>query len=189
VLTHHPHRAFDEWRDQSGHQAHTIMGARLFGRTDPRRFPLMLLNNYLAGPCMNSRLNQELREKRGYVYTVDSSFALMSNCGVMFIYFGSDEAHVAKCRTLIERELDQLAQSPIKPVIFDRIKRQYIGQLKVSSDNRESFAMSLGKSLLYFNEVHDIERTTKELEAVTAEDVRAVAELLTSDKYSCLTLL
>ena len=37
---------------------------------------------------MNSRLNRELREKRGYVYTVDSNVSLMSDTGLMLIYFG-----------------------------------------------------------------------------------------------------
>ncbi|MDE6559712.1 MAG: insulinase family protein [Muribaculaceae bacterium] len=67
---------FDKVDDRDGHQAHTLLGFRVFGRKDPRRFPLFLLNNYLGGPCMNSRLNQELREKRGLVYTVDSNVSL-----------------------------------------------------------------------------------------------------------------
>ena len=179
---------FDETICNNNHQAHTLIGTRVFGKYDPRRFALFLLNNYLGGPCMNSRLNQELRERRGYVYTVDSTLALMSNCGLFQIYFGCDFNHIKKCKQIIRNEIDRLANSPMKPRDFEIAKRQYIGQLHVSSDNRESQAMSMGKSLLYYGEIHDIEWTTKQIKEVTAEDVRSVAELLCADKCSSLTL-
>ena len=83
---------FDLRRDRGNHQANTIVGARVFGRQDPRRYALFLLNNYLGGPCMNSRLNRELRERRGYVYTVDSSVGLLSDSGLLIIYFRIDPA-------------------------------------------------------------------------------------------------
>lgn len=180
--------AFFEVIDHDGHQAHTIVGARTLGRDDDRRFALFLLNNYLGGPCMNSRLNQELREKRGYVYTVDSSIALLSDAGTMLIYFGSDKSTVKKCLKIIRRELDRLANSPMKSGFFERIKHQYAGQLLVSSDQKESMAMSMGKSLLYYDDVHDVEWTTERIREVTPEQVRAVAEMLAPDLTSNLTL-
>lgn len=178
---------FREVRERDGYQAHTLVGARVFDRCDPRRFPLFLLNNYLGGPCMNSRLNQELRE-RGYVYTVDSTVALLSDCGLMQIYFGSDRKNVERCLKLVMRELTRLAESPISSVKFDRIRTQYAGQLILAGDNRESVAMSMGKSILYYNEVHDAEMTRDRIMAVTAEEVRQTAELLLKSGFSSLTL-
>lgn len=181
-------KPFDMLRDRGNHQANTIVGARLFGRGDQRRFALFLLNNYLGGPCMNSRLNRELREKRGYVYTVDSSVSLMSDTGLMLIYFGSDPKSVGKCRSIIFRELERLADSPLPPSTFERIKRQYCGQLLVSTDHRENRAMSLAKSLLYYDEIHDIATTAANIGNVTAEEMRDVARMLSPDRFSTLTL-
>lgn len=180
--------AFCEVRDRNGYQAHTLVGARTCSRTDDARFPLFLLNNYLGGPCMNSRLSQELRERRGYVYTVDSSIALMSDCGLMMIYFGSDRQHVARCKRIIRRELEALAESPISSVKFERIRRQYCGQLLLSTDHRESVAMSMGKSLLYYGEVHDAQWTRDRILEVTPEQVRATAERLLAGGFSELTI-
>lgn len=180
---------FDITRDRGNHQANTIVGARVFGRQDPRRFALFLLNNYLGGPCMNSRLNRELREKRGYVYTVDSNVSLMSDSGLILIYFGSDPSSVVKCRRVIDNELDRLAQSLVSESVFEKMKRQYCGQLLVSSDNRENRAMSLGKSILYYNEIHDISTTAERMMAVCREEVREVAELLVPSNCGCLTLI
>lgn len=179
---------FDEVHDRDGHQAHTIVGARTFGRLDPRRHALLLLNNYLGGPCMNSRLNQELREQRGLVYAVDSNVALMSDTGLLSIYFGADPANVNKCRKLIARELDRLAQSRMPERTFESIKRQYCGQLLVGSDHRESSAMSMAKSLMYFGSVHTISETARKVREVSADQLREVAELLSPSLCSTLTL-
>lgn len=182
------HSPFTEVRDRNGYQAHTLVAARVPGRLDERRFPLFLLNNYLGGPCMNSRLNQEMRERRGYVYTVDSSLSLMSDCGLMLIYFGSDRAHVDRCRRIINRELETLARHPMSQNRFDRIRRQYIGQLLLSTDHHESAAMSLGKSMLYYNEVHDAVTTTERIRAVTPEQLRNAARSILDAGLSSLTL-
>lgn len=168
---------FDEVRDHGRHQAHTIMGVRTFGRRDPRRYALFLLNNYLGGPCMNSVLNQELRDRRGLVYTVESNVALLSDAGLLTIYFGCDRENTERCRRLVAQKLDSLAQTRLSERKFRAIQDQYCGQLTVTTDNRESMAMSMGKSVLYFDSVQNPETMAERVRAVTAEQVREVAEM------------
>lgn len=187
-ITPPPMEIFDERRDHGTHQANTIMGSRTFGREDDRRFPLFLLNNYLGGPCMNSRLNRELREKKGYVYAVDSNVSLLSDTGLMLIYFGCDPKNVSKCRRLIEKEIETLCSDVMSASRFEKVKRQYCGQLISSSDHIENRAMSLGKSMLYYNKVHDITYTTERIMAVSAAEMRDVAEAVFSKGLSTLTL-
>ena len=179
---------FDERKDLGNHQANTIMGVRTFGRADERRFPLFLLNNYLAGPCLNSKLNRELREKRGYVYAVDGNVSLLSDTGLLIIYFACDPSNISKCRKLIGKEIDLLCGDTLSASSFERIKRQYCGQLLASSDHIENRAMSLGKSVMYFNAVHDISTTAERIMAVSAAQMREVAELIFSNGVSTLTL-
>lgn len=181
-------RPFDEANVQDGHQANTILGTRVFGRDDPRRYALMLLNNYLGGPCMNSRLNQELREKRGYVYSADSSISLFSDCGVMEIYFACDPDRTSRCIRLAMREIEKLADTTMSAAAFERIKTQYAGQLQVSTDHRENRAMQLAKSLLYYGDIRDIEYTRERIMALTAAQMREQAEMLCSTRFSTLTL-
>ncbi|MCH5242028.1 MAG: insulinase family protein [Muribaculaceae bacterium] len=183
-----PMEHFDVKRDHGTHQANTIMGSRAFGRNDERRFALFLLNNYLAGPCLNSKLNRELREKKGYVYAVDSNVSLLSNTGLLVIYFGCDPVNVSKCRKVIQREVEILCGDTMKDSAFEKIKRQYCGQLLASSDQIENRAMSLGKSVLYFNKVHDISTTAERIMAVTPAEMREVAEFIFSPGLSVLTL-
>lgn len=170
------------------HQSHTLMGFRAFTRSDSRRFTLLLLNNYFGGPGMNSLLNREMREKRGYVYTVDSSVSLYSQTGMMMVYFGSDAANAEKCRKLVVRELEKLANSPMKPKVFTSARRQYLGQLCISSDHYENRAMALAKSILYYNELHDTDYIASRINEITPEGLRCVAETLMKSGFSSLTL-
>lgn len=184
-----PPAPFAITRDHGNHQANTIVGVPLFGRNDPRRPALFLLNNYFGGPCMNSRLNRELREEHGYVYTVESAISLYSDTGLLSIYFGCDAATVDKCLKIINRELDRLAQSRLSDTIFNRVRRQYCGQLLVSTDQRESRAMAMGKSLLYYDRIFDADTMLAQVMQTSADDLRDVAQLLAPDKCSRLTLL
>lgn len=175
-------------RDLGNHQANTIVGARTFGRLDPRRPALLLLNNYLGGPCMNSRLNRELRDRRGYVYTVESSVSMYEDTGSIFIYFGCDPDKVKKCIRLIHNELDRLVQSPLSEKALEAVKRQYCGQLTVTTDHRESRAMALAKSLMYFGNICDVEAMIDKVREVTPAQIREVAEMIAPCRCSSLSL-
>lgn len=180
---------FDEVIDNDGFQAHTIYGTRVFSRDDPRRFALYLLNNYIGGPCMSSRLNSELREKRGLVYTVDSFCSLFSDSGLWSVYIGCDKNNVRKCLSIVRRELDKLAQTTMTERMLEKIKTQYCGQLLVSTDNRENMAINMGKSLLFRGAIYDTEHTAERIREVTPQQLRETAELLSPSCCSRLTLL
>ena len=137
---------------------------------------------------MNSRLNQEIRDRRGLAYTVDSNVSLLSDCGTLNIYFGSDPETADRCAAIVRREIDRLAQGPLSARTFARVRDQYCGQLLVSSDNRESAAMSLAKSVMYFDEIHDVNRAIERVRAVTADDLTDVAQMIASQTLNRLTL-
>ena len=169
------------------HQSHTIVGARVPGMYDDSRFALALLNNLLAGPGMNSLLNVLMRERRGLVYTVESSIASFTDCGLLEIYFGCEQNKVKKSLDIIGKTIDQLAQSPLSTSRLEAAKRQYCGQLLVASQSVESTALGAGKSVLYWNQVPNVDRTVERIKAVTAEQVRQAAELITPSHASILT--
>lgn len=179
---------FDVVEERDNQQANTIVGARVFGRCDTRRYALFLLNNYLGGPCMNSRLNLELRERRGLVYTVESNVSLMSDTGLILFYFGTDSRMVDRCSSLIKGEISRLADKCLAERSFNRIRDQYCGQLIVGTDHRESRAMALAKSVLYYDEIHDIVSTAKKIREVTPEQLRDVAALILENGLNRLTI-
>ena len=175
-------------RSIESHQSHTIYGAPVFSLFDKRRHAMSLLNNILGGPGMNSLLNVAIRERRGYAYTVESSLSLLSDCGLFTVYFGSDAHHVAPSLRIIADTIDRLAFSPLSDRALDAAKKQFVGQLLVASDSRESQIIAAAKSMMYFNRIGSKEETAAHINAVTADEIMSAAQLLLADSASTLTL-
>lgn len=170
------------------HQAHCVMGCPAYSLyDDKRRIVLILLINILGGPAANSRLNMVLREKEGLVYSIDASYNQYSDTGVATIYFGCDKANLDKCIALVDNELKKLREVTLSEKALSMAKKQLLGQLAISSDNGEAQCLSMGKSLLVFNDIMSDERIREQIVAITAEELREVAcEIFASDRISRL---
>lgn len=171
------------------HQAHLVTGARVPGKDDDRLPALMLLNNLLGGPGMNSLLNVELRERRGAAYSIESSLSTFTDCGMIEIYVGCDAARLNACRRVIDRVTQQLASSPLTPRRLDEARTQLCGQLTVAADNSEWLLTGASRGLLYDGAVTPLRQTIERIQSVTAEQLRAAAELITAQCRSSLTYL
>ena len=166
------------WVDRSTHQAHVIVGCPAFSMHDNRRIALFLLNNILGGPAMNSRLNLSLRERRGLVYTVESSMATYSDTGVWTTYFGCDNDDVKKCLRLVRRELNRLMERPLSEAQLNAAKRQLKGQMGIATDNRENYTIDVAKNFLHKGWEQDIDLLLKRIDELTADEVQQVAQML-----------
>lgn len=180
---------FDETRKHDNHQANVLVGTRIFGANDDRRYPLFLLANLLGGPSMNSILTRELREKRGLVYTVESSVALYSNAGSYQVYFACEPANVRKCARIVRRELETIAEHGLSERRFKAAQRQICGQLLVSGDNRENCAMAYAKSVMRHGKVLDNKYTADRLMQLHPDDIKDVAAMIVSRPLSQLVLI
>jgi len=147
----------------------------------------MLLNNILGGPGMNSLLNVELPERRGYVYTVESTLSMLSDCGWMAIYLGCDPDDVRSSLRVIERITSRLGQDLMTERRLEAYKKQYCGQVVVAADSTEFMAMRAGRGLLYHGNVATIDDTIGNIMAVTPEQIAQAASFLKADRLSSLT--
>ena len=163
-------------RDRATHQAHVMVGCRAYGIHSDRRLPLYLLNNILGGPGMNARLNIALRERRGLVYTVESSMVNYSDTGAWSIYFGCDHHHVSRCLRLVKGQLSAMAEKPLSTSQLTAAKRQLKGQIGIACDAREGFALSFGKSFLHYGWERNIERLYESIDQITASQIQEVAQ-------------
>ena len=153
------------------HQAHIMMGARAFGGNHPKHLALFLANNILGGPGLSSRLNLALREKRGLVYTVESTLTTYTDTGVWAIYFGCDHHDAEKCKRIVKKELQLLCDAPLSDKALAAAKRQIIGQIALSYDNFESVAIGMGKRMLHYGRTQTKEKMIERIQSLTAEKV------------------
>lgn len=160
-----PAHPIDRTRAINSHQAHTVLGTKVPDMYHDDRFALALLTNMLGGPGMNSLLNVALREKRGLVYTVDASTALMSDTGLFTIYYGCDREDVDRCRRIITDILGNALEAALTPRRLAEACRQYEGQLIIASTNTEQQALAMGRATLMRGEVMPMR---KQLEAINS---------------------
>jgi len=163
-------------------QAHVIIGSKSYDLHNPKRKTLALLNNLLGGPGMNSRLNISLREKKGYVYNVESGLTSYSDTGILSIYFGTDKQNIEKCIKLTYAELKKLRDNKLSSLQLANAKKQLIGQIGVSADNHENLALSLGKSFTHYNHFDSINETIQKIESISSTDLLEVANEILDEK-------
>ena len=163
-------------------QVHYIMGRPALGVKDPRRFTLILFNNLLGGPGMNSRLNLNIREKHGFTYTIESGFHSYTDTGVFHIYFATDEKHFEKTRKLLEKELDVLTNKKLSDTVFKQYKEQLIGQIQLGQENRLSVLLSLAKSQLNLGKIITLKDVNDRINRITSTEIRELADEILDPK-------
>jgi len=156
-------------------QAHCVVGNIAPNIYSQQRMPMVLLNNILGGQSMNSRLNMALRERNGMAYNVESSYTGYSDTGEFSIYFGTDKENLDQAQALVYKELRKIQESAMGIIQLSRAKKQLIGQLAISTENREDLMLSIGKSMLFFNQVDPMEAVFRKIESIEAKEIMEIA--------------
>lgn len=157
------------------HQAHVLIGAPTFAGTDNRRFALIILNNMLGGPGMNSRLNLSLREKAGLVYSVDAYLNTYPDTGFWNVYFGCDVHDIKRCQRLLLHELNRFIDQPLTTTQLNAAKKQLCGQIGISTDASEGYALALGKTFAHYHRHRSVTNIIDAIKSVSAEQIQQVA--------------
>lgn len=182
---------FDEVINKRNHEANAVIGGYAPSLYEEKeRIATSLMSNILGGPAMNSILNDILREKHGWVYGVESSYTQYSDTGIMAISLGCERDNTEKCIDAVRREISKLQANALTDRKLRAAKKQFLGQIAISSDNGESQCLSMGKSLLAYGRVSSAEEIKREIEAVSADMIRDMAcRIFAPDRTSCLILL
>ena len=165
---------FREDRDLD--QVHIVLGFPSVAYADPDFYPTMLLSTLLGGG-MSSRLFQEVREKRGLVYSVYSFTAPCMDGGLFGIYAGTGESEAAE---LIPVTLDELhkVQSEVTPAELARARAQVKAGLLMSLESTGSRCEQLARQIQVFGRVIPTAETVRKIEAVGVADVQRAAARL-----------
>jgi predicted Zn-dependent peptidase len=162
---------FREARDLD--QVHIVLGFPGVGYADPEYYPALLLSTLLGGG-MSSRLFQEIREKRGLVYSIYSFAAPYMDGGLFGIYAGTGEDEAAE---LVPVTLEELArvQLDANEAELRRARTQTKASLLMSLESTGSRCEQLARQFQVFGRLIPTEETIAKIDRVTVEDVRRVA--------------
>jgi predicted Zn-dependent peptidase len=169
-------------------QTHIVWGAPTFGHGDPRRFALVLLSNAFGGG-MSSRLFQKVREEHGLAYAVYAYQTFYADAGVAGVYVGTRPEYADRAEDIVMDELSTLARGGISQEELDDVKGQVKGQIVLSLESSSSRLHRLAGTELYNEPFRTMDEITALVDAVTIDDVAAVAaEFFPPDRQSLLRL-
>lgn len=171
-------------------QVHYVLGSPGYSSGDEKKTGLVLLNNYLGGPAMNSRLNLHIREKHGIAYNIESNYHSYSDTGVFQIYLGTDPKFFDKSVKLVEKELRLLRTKKLGVTQLHMAKEQLKGQIALAQDSGAGTMMALGKSYLLYERVDSLEEVFNKIDRITSEELLEIAnEILDPAYMSSLTYI
>lgn len=167
-------------------EIHLCMGTETFPFNSPYRHALILLNCIIGG-SVSSRLFQEIREKRGWVYNIYSFTSFYHDTGLFGIYTACDPKKINKIIETIFKIIKKIPED-LKKEEFERAKTQTISQILFSSESPGSVMHSLAYQELYLGHCLSIEEQIKQIEAVEFNELKDMASILKERIFSTTLL-
>lgn len=174
--------------EKPSEQTHLVVGFHGISRFDPARYRLGVLNIILGGN-MSSRLFEEVREKRGLAYEVRSGMSLYKDTGAFSISAGVEAAKAPAAVAVILKELMKLSKKTVTPGELRRAKDYFQSQLCMALEDTLEHLLWAGEKIMDGDELPDLKKIKKNIEAVTAGDVREMAKNVFKNKSMYLALI
>ena len=175
-------------RHKQTEQAHVVYGTLGLSRSDPRRFALGVLNIALGGG-MSSRLFQEVREKRGLVYSIYSYASQYTETGSFAIYAGAAPKRIPEVLAIVRDELDRVIAEGLTSEELERGKGHLKGSLVLGLEDTAGRMNRLGKSEVTSGEILSVDEVVRRVDAVTEADIKAVATQVLGASPRALALI
>lgn len=158
-------------------QAHLVVGSRSYAAGSAQRWPMSVFLSVLGGG-MSSRIFQEVREKRGWAYSTYSFDSRFSDSGHFGLYAGCAPARVHDVTAVLLEQWHALATDGPTAEELARARGQLRGSLVLGLEDTGARMFRLGHAEIVYGYLTPVERMVERLEAVTVDDVAAVAASL-----------
>jgi predicted Zn-dependent peptidase len=182
----HPHLQVRHKKDLE--QVHLCVGAPSYPQPHKNRFPAYILNSVLGGG-MSSHLFQNIREKRGLAYAVFSSLSSFHDAGCLSVYAGTAADKARQVIELVLAEFCELKSNPISQEELQRAKDYLKGSLLLSLESSTSRMGNVARQEMYFGRYISQGEIARSVDAVTAQQVLAVAQEFFHPERLAITVL
>lgn len=167
--------------DKTTEQANLVIGVPGLDRADERRYIQSVFNAALGGG-MSSRLFQEVREKRGLVYTVYSFGQQFQDAGMAGVYAGCSPKNLEQVTQVITDVLDEVSLNGITVAELEKAKGQVSGGMVLGLEDTSSRMSRIARSEMNNGYVPSVSEVLDRIAAVTLEEVHSLAHHLWSQE-------
>lgn len=173
--------------ERNSHLSHIMIGGLAYDIRHQNKIPLILLNNILGGPGMNSRLNLNIREKYGFAYTIESQYNAYSDTGNFSIYLGVDPDSAERSIELVFKELDKMRNTALGTLQLSNAKKQLLGQVALGNESGMNELLSIVRAHFYGEGCETMSQIREKIERITASRLLDVAnEIFDKDGMNML---
>jgi predicted Zn-dependent peptidase len=172
--------AGDYREDNDSNQVNVNIGFRAPDGRDSDRYAMMLFRSVLAGG-MSSPLFQELRVKRGLVYTPSAKYGQFDTAGFFSIDNGTGPGKAGELVTAVIELLGTAARDGFPQQDIDQARDRFIRAVRNSTETPDSAAGYNANQIMKFGAVLGPDDLEKNLKAVTADDLRRIAGNMLKD--------
>ncbi len=169
-------------------QANFSLGFPAISYEDPRRYALNVLDSVLGGG-MSSRLFLEVRERRGLAYSVGSYAQQYRDDGAFIVHAAVAPEQLGHSLGAVFEQLDRLATEPLSEDDLARVKRYIKGRTIMGLEGSRGLAAWGGRQELLRDRIRSIDEVLAEVDAVTTEDVMALAGEMFVPGVCCIAVV
>jgi len=169
-------------------QVHLCINTKGISYLDEDRYKYSIISNILAGN-MSSRLFQKIREDRGLVYSIYSYMSNFREGGLFTIYAGTTPKDYKEVINIVLEEFEEIKKNSVTEKELERSKNQFLSSLTFGLENSRARMSRLANSYLTYGRIKTIEETIEEIESISCEDIKEIANKVFSKEYYSYTIL
>ncbi len=169
-------------------QTHLCWSLQGLPDTHPDRYALHVLNAIVGG-SVSSRLFQEIRERRGFVYSIYSSIIAYQDGGLMTFYAATRPQNMLKVSDLVVKEIKGLKKKGIDAIELEEAKNHIKGSMMLGMESTQSRMSKLAQNELRFGRDYSLNEVLREVSRVSKRQVHRVVEQLMEDGCLAMTVL
>lgn len=165
-------------------QAYIIIGGSGISQRDESKYAVSVLDSILGGST-SSRLFQEIREKRGLVYSVCSFQNSYIDEGLFGVFAGTSASNLSEVISLTYQIIKDVKENGVDGKELVRAKEQLKGTISLALESTSNRMIRLAKSETYHGRLIPHEEVFEKIEAVTVNDIMELSKkLLDWEKYN-----
>ena len=169
-------------------QVHFCIGTDGVSLYDEDIYGMNLLDAILGG-SMSSRLFQEVREKRGLVYSIGSYSSTYTVAGAYTVYGGTSPAKWPEVQKIVADEFAKIREEGVGEAELEKTKRHLSGNLVLAIEGMSSRMMRMSRNELNHQRVIAIDETLAKLNAVTPEKIKELANRFLNPSHVSITAI